>query len=245
MSGIFDLFRKKTVLSPNDLVTDIHSHLLPGIDDGVADLEESVRVLKYLASLGYRKIITTPHIMSDVYPNTREDILRLLPQVQEAAREAGLDISIEAAAEYYLDEAFMDLLSHPGQLLSFGDGYLLFETNMISRPLPLEEAIFLLLSQGFKPVMAHPERLRYIQDGPELLEELAGKGLRYQVNLGSFAGYYRKEAKQIAEGMAKKGLVSFLGSDCHKIQHARMIEKAFMNRKIRYCSGPKLLNTQL
>lgn len=245
MPRIFNFFKKKVQLSPQHLQTDLHSHLLPGIDDGVNDLEEAVKVLSHMASLGYRKVITTPHIMQDVYPNSRETILTLLPQVKEAARNAGLTIEIAAAAEYYLDEAFMELLKTPEQLLTFGDNYLLFETNMMSRPMALEEAIFQLQSHGIKPVMAHPERVQYILAEPQLLQELAQKGLRYQINLGSFAGYYRKEAKLLAEAMAKKGMVSFLGSDCHKIQHARMIEKAFVNRKIRHCEGPQLLNSEL
>src|SRR5690606_10602657 len=126
----------------------MHSHLLPGLDDGVATMEDAEAIIRRFISLGYTHIITTPHVMSDTYRNTPETILGRLEEVKAHLRSKGLEISISAAAEYYLDEVLMKMLSDGERLLTFGDRYLLFETNFLTEPFNLKEFIFLATTKG-------------------------------------------------------------------------------------------------
>ena len=223
MIDIFFKKRKFPTIYP--LEVDIHSHLLPGIDDGVKTTEEAIEILRVFKALGYKKIITTPHIMAEFYPNTPEIIQQKLEELKRAVHEADLDIKVEAAAEYYLDETFLKLLDDPEKLLTFGKKYLLFETSFINEPVFLKEAIFKINAVGLQPVLAHPERYIYIQANPSLIEELAERNVLFQCNINAIDGYYSGGAKKIAKVMIKQGLVSFLGSDCHNIRHATLIEQ--------------------
>src|SRR5687768_7113243 len=120
----------------------MHSHLLPGLDDGVKSLEESLTVISYFKDLGYKKLITTPHVMSDIYRNSTESILQKLAEVKNYLREKNIDIEIQAAAEYYLDDALVSALHRNAPLLTIGNRYLLFETNFLTEPFNLKEFIF-------------------------------------------------------------------------------------------------------
>ena len=161
---IFSLFGKKKEKQKGPaLKIDLHSHLIPGIDDGSKSMEESLTLLKGMEALGYEKVITTPHIMFDTYKNTPKIINEGLLSLREAAKFEGIDVEIEAAAEYYLDEGFYDHL-HSDEVMSINGKYLLFETSYVSKPLQLEEMIFEIGTAGYTPLMAHPERYRYIKD---------------------------------------------------------------------------------
>ena len=222
----FWIFGKKDKrVSKFKLTTDIHSHMLPAIDDGSNSLEESINMLKAMQDAGYSKVITTPHIMVDVYKNTPKIIREKLAFLREEANLQGLNIEIEAGAEYYLDDGFLEHLNS-GDILSFGDNYLLFETSYMDRPINMEEMIFEIQSAGYKPVLAHPERYRYINDMEVEYRKLKDLGLLFQLNLNSLIGGYGKSAKHKAEFLAKRGFVSFLGSDVHNLKHIEGIKKA-------------------
>ncbi|MDX2303932.1 MAG: CpsB/CapC family capsule biosynthesis tyrosine phosphatase [Microscillaceae bacterium] len=227
------------------IFTDLHSHLLPGIDDGSQSLEESENLIRRLIQLGYRKLITTPHIMQDYYRNTPEIILEKLQTLQEHLQKKQIEIELSAAAEYYLDEYFIDLLAKKKTLLTFGDNYLLFETSYINQPTNLFETVFLMQSMGYKPVLAHPERYLYLQQQFAILEKLHEYGVLFQLNINSLSGYYSRNAQIFAETLVNKSLVSFVGSDCHKIKHLDQME---LSRSKKYfaklCKIP-LLNHQL
>ena len=209
------------------LTTDIHSHFLPGIDDGVSSLEESVAVIREMQQLGYNRAITTPHVMGDFYPNTPEIIHQKLEEVNNELQRQNIEFSLSAAAEYYLDEFFMAKLEDPNEkLLTFGDNYLLFETSYMNEPRFLKEAIFALRAAGYKPVMAHPERYIYFYDNEALLQDLISREVFMQVNLLSIDGYYSVPAKKLAEKLIKQKQVSFLGTDCHNLKHLRHLKLA-------------------
>ncbi|MCD6653277.1 MAG: capsular biosynthesis protein [Sulfurovum sp.] len=218
--------KRKAGKSVNALRVDVHSHLIPGIDDGSGTLEESVSLLKAMQALGYEKVITTPHVMADAYGNTKSSILRGLCSLQEEAAKNGLTIQIEAAAEYYLDEGLPGLIEKDELLLAGGE-YLLFETSYTHRPNGLERVIFEILSAGYKPLLAHPERYRYIQDPLEEYSRLKALGVFFQLNINSLGGYYGKSAKKAAEFLCKEGMVDFLGSDAHHQKHTDSLEKVF------------------
>ncbi len=224
-------FGKKSKSEVKPLYVDIHSHLLPGIDDGSASLEETIGLIKEFIGLGYRKLITTPHIMGDCFKNTPEIIQEKLELVRNEVKNQGLLIELEAAAEYYLDEAFIQKLERGEPLLTFGDSYLLFETSFMNEPASLKEVIFQIASSGYRPVLAHPERYVYMYSSFEKYEDLFNRGLYFQLNISSLSGYYSKESKRIAERLIKNNMVHFVGSDCHGTRHLEAIKKV-RNEKI-------------
>ena len=136
----------------------MHSHLLAGLDDGVKSHEEAVQLIRNFYRLGYRKVITTPHIMSDFYKNEPEQIIAKAVELNNILQEHEVPVIVEAAAEYYLDENLISKLNAREKLLTFGDNYLLFETNFFSEPYHLNDFIFNAITQGYKPILAHPER---------------------------------------------------------------------------------------
>jgi tyrosine-protein phosphatase YwqE len=147
----------------NPISIDIHSHLLPGIDDGTKSIEESLTIIKKFQQLGYTKLITTPHIMSHIYQNTKDIILEKLDLLQTRIQDENINITIEASAEYYLDNDFLDKIKKK-DILPFTDKYVLFETTYQSRPMILNKAIFEMQSKGYTPVLAHPERYLYLHN---------------------------------------------------------------------------------
>lgn len=232
--GFFDrFFTKSTRIDKKaDLSligVDMHSHFIPGIDDGAQTLEDSVNLLRAMSEFGYRKVITTPHIMSDFYQNNPEIILSGLAKVKEAIQQEGIAIEVEAAAEYYLDfdlEAKID----KGGLLTFGNNYLLFEVSYMNPPDILNQVIFKLATNGYRPVLAHPERYPFWYNDFEKYEEFKDKGVLLQLNINSLTGYYGGGAKKIAEQMIEKNMVDFIGSDCHRMDHTQVMKDAQYER---------------
>jgi tyrosine-protein phosphatase YwqE len=205
------------------LVADMHSHLLPGLDDGAETVEHSLDLLRALRDMGFRKLIMTPHIMGDFYKNTPEGIRTALYLLREAATAAGLgNVELECAAEYYLDEFLGRKLADGTEMLTFGGEkrYLLFETSYMNEPLNLYEIVFELKAQGYAPVLAHPERYTYLYGRFAEIEKLRrDHGVLLQVNLNSLAGYYSPAAKRVAEQLVDGGLVDFVGTDTHHLRH--------------------------
>ncbi len=230
---IFSFFKKKEVKERGPVLkVDLHSHLIPGIDDGSRSMKESLSLLKGIEALGYKKVITTPHIMLDAYKNTPEIIQNGLTALRKSALSEGIDIEIEAAAEYYLDDGFETLLKK-GDMLTIKGQYLLFETSYFAKPLQLEEMIFSISSSGYIPLMAHPERYRYIKDPQKEYERFKELGVLFQVNLNSFSGHYGKDAKQKADFLSKEGMIDFLGSDVHHAKQVRTLSDVFMSDEYR------------
>jgi len=239
---MFSFFKKREISpEPPEIYVDIHSHFIPGIDDGARTTEESLLLLKRMSDLGYKKVITTPHIMSDAYPNTPDIIRKGAESLRISIEENGIDIKLEAAAEYYLDEAFYDLI-RKDEVLTIADRYLLFETSYVSKPLHTEALIFEISSAGYTPLMAHPERYRYIKDPKKEYGRLRDLGVMFQVNINSFGGHYGKHAKSLASFLSDAGMIDFLGSDTHHIKHTESLREVretneyrriFLRNKIR------------
>jgi tyrosine-protein phosphatase YwqE len=237
--------RKKSYPEVNSLTVDIHSHLLPALDDGVKTVEEAAEIILRFEKLGYKKIITTPHVMSDAYRNTPEVILEKLKVLKMYLAMRGILMEIEAAAEYYLDEHLISQLEANQKILTFGKNYLLFETNFLTEPLHLKEFIFLATTKGYKPVLAHPERYLYLQNNIEKMQDLLDRGVLFQLNISSVTGYYSKQVKQAAIKLIERKWVHFLGSDCHHIQHIKLMEDATQLRHYRQALSLPLLNNSL
>ncbi len=206
----------------------MHSHFIPGIDDGAQSMEESLALLHGMEALGYEKVITTPHIMVDAYQNTPKIIKEGLTSLKDAAKTQGIGLEIEAGAEYYMDEGFYAHL-HSGEVMAVGNKYVLFETSYISKPLQIEEMIFEIGAAGYIPLMAHPERYRYISDPKKEYSRFKELGVLFQVDLNSFGGHYGESAKQNADFLSKHGMIDFLGSDVHHKKHLGTLEGVFMS----------------
>ncbi|MGI4872633.1 MAG: tyrosine-protein phosphatase [Janthinobacterium lividum] len=232
------------------LQVDMHSHLLPGLDDGAETVAHSLDLLRELRTLGFTKLVMTPHIMGDFYKNTPEGIRAALATLRAAATEAGLaDVTLECAAEYYLDEWLGRKLADGTELLTFGGErrYLLLETSYLNEPLNLNGTIFDLQAAGYQPVLAHPERYVYLYNRFSELERLRREqGVLMQLNLNSLAGYYSPAARQVAEKLIDGGLVDFVGTDTHHLRHtAALASKTVKSAYFRKLMALPLLNNTL
>lgn len=246
--GLFgNLFSKSKSLDPFDLSNigvDMHSHLIPGIDDGSKSMDETIAMLAKLESLGYRKVITTPHVMNEVYPNTPEIIKEGLENVRSMAKQLKLDIEIEAAAEYYYDESLIEKTKNKS-LLSFGDNYVLVEFAFQNEPQFEDQLFFEMQMQKYQPILAHFERYAYFLGSTEKAKEYREKGVNIQVNLNSLSGHYGPEVKKQAERLIDAGLVDFVGTDCHRIQHLLILEENLKNPYIHKLANLPLKNKLL
>ncbi|MBD3626809.1 CpsB/CapC family capsule biosynthesis tyrosine phosphatase [Cyclobacterium sp.] len=226
---IFNKFQKSADGQKLDLTwmqADMHSHLIPGIDDGAQTMDESLVLIGRLASFGLKKLIITPHIMSEFFRNTPEIITDGLNDLKKATASAGINIELEAAAEYYLDEIFFEKVEKNEHLLSFGENkMLLLETGFMSKPHILLETFFRLEMAGYQPVFAHPERYIYLHQEKDTLEALADRNIPFQLNLLSLTGYYSKGVKKFAEKIIDMGLVKLVGTDCHNEKYLDALEK--------------------
>jgi len=218
--SFFGLNSKKLLSS-----VDLHSHLIPGIDDGAKDLETSLLLIKELKALGYKKLITTPHI-SDMFPNSSRTILEGYRILKEELSKQNIQIELEIGAEYYADEQF-EILLESNDILSFGkERYLLFELSYFTPPQDIDNLIYDIKLKGYTPVLAHPERYLYWHLDFNKYRELKEMGTLFQINLNSTVGYYNKDIQHIAEELITQSLVDFIGSDTHHMTHITSLKRS-------------------
>jgi len=225
MFGIFKKkeYKKDITFDYGSILVDMHSHVLPGIDDGAKNPEESIVLVKKLMALGIKKIIATPHIMADYYRNTPETINGALEILKAELEKEKIDIQIEAAAEHYFDETFEARINNR-ELMIMGDNYVLFEFSFINQPPNTVPVVQKLKDMGYKPILAHPERYPYLDI--DQLKTLHDWGLLFQINTISLTGYYGKETKKAAESLIDNQLVDFISSDMHHLRHAEALKQA-------------------
>lgn len=204
------------------LAADMHSHFLPGIDDGAQTIEDSIELITNMQQLGYKRIVTTPHIKVDHYPNTSAIIMSKLAEVKTALNERGIDMPVHAAAEYYIDDYFLGLLDTE-PLLTIWKNEVLVEISFMFEPIQLGDIIFRLTSRGYQPIMAHPERYMYYHHDFDKYEELKNRGCYLQMNINSLAGYYGKQVKQVAEKLFSMGMYDYVGTDMHNLKHTDVV----------------------
>ncbi len=229
---MFSFFRKKEKkLEPigfDSLICDIHSHFIPGIDDGSPDLETSVKLVKKMQELGFNKIITTPHVMHDFYRNTPEIILSGLKSLKNELKAQSINVDISAAAEYYVDYYFESKLNADEDFLTFGDKHILIETSFVSEPPNFSESIFKLQLKGYKVILAHPERYGFMS--VDDLKKYKDRSVKLQLNLLSLLGYYGSECKLKAEKLIENNMVDFVGTDCHNLNQASIYHQCMTNK---------------
>jgi len=244
-----NIFSKDKEVIPADLSkvgVDMHSHLVPGVDDGSKSTEDSLELIRGLASLGYRKLITTPHIMSDLYPNDGKALKQKADALREVLLKENINVELECSAEYFLDDHFLELLRN-GKLEPFSANYILFEMSFMEKSPLLQEAIFELQNAGYIPILAHPERYTYLHRTYDAYQSLVDQGVHLQLNINSVTGHYSPQVAEISEKLLKDDLISFLGSDCHHKGHLVLSESALFNNVLaEYVNDKsKLLNASL
>ena len=220
-------FKKKIPLTDffTDGFVDIHSHLLPGIDDGATDMDTSIALLLKMASYGIKNFITTPHVLGSVYPNSSEVIKQKLAAVKKELEKREIKgISIQAAAEYMLDGEFSALLDQK-DILVLKDNYILVEMSYFSAPINLYELLFKIQLKGYKPVLAHPERYNFYHTDFKSYYKLKQAGCLFQLNLLSLTDQYGKGVQKTSEKLLKENLYDFVGTDTHHQNHLELLPK--------------------
>jgi protein-tyrosine phosphatase len=225
---MWPLFRKKIIVPAGltGLQCDMHSHLIPGIDDGSPDLETSIRLIRGLMDLGYTKIITTPHVNSSIFPNTPAIIRSGQTAVAEELDRQGIAVVFSAAAEYLMDDHFTRMLDNGEPLLTLKQNLVLVELSFAVPAINLKEILFQLQLKGYQPVLAHPERYLYFGANKGWYEQLRDAGCLFQLNLMSFSGFYGRESQQLVEYLIKKKYVDLLGTDLHHEKHLEVLSQS-------------------
>jgi len=215
--------QKEATFNYESLIVDMHSHVLPGIDDGAQTPQESIALIRRMMALGIKKIIATPHIMADYYKNTPETINNALEILKAELVKENISIKVEAAAEHYFDETFEPRVENR-KVMTMGDNYVLFEFSFINSPPNAISVIKKMMENRYKPILAHPERYPYMDI--EQLRKFKTWGCSLQLNTISLTGYYGKDAKKKAEDLIDNDMIDFISSDMHHLRHADALEHA-------------------
>jgi protein-tyrosine phosphatase len=224
---MFSIFKKKkSVISSSyfPIATDIHSHILPGIDDGSQDVETSLVLIDGLIKLGITSSIATPHIIGDMYRNNAETIGAALSKLKNALAEKQINFKVNAAAEYMLDDYFLTLLKNKTPLLTLKENKILTEFSYAEKPYNIQQMVFSIITEGYQPLLAHPERYGYFHNDYKQYHSLKELGFLLQVNLLSLTGYYGKPVAKAATYIIKNDLASFTATDLHHQRHMQAIQ---------------------
>lgn len=242
---MFGIFKKNKQYDLKWLGVDVHSHLLPGIDDGSPDAATSLTLMAGLQELGYHTFFATPHVYSEIYPNTPETILPAHQQLQAALEAKGMaDLKLYAAAEYMIDDQFASYADQ-GVLLTLPDQHVLIEMSYQYERQDLMDHIFQLQLKGYKPILAHPERYKYYHQDYKIFKEIKDRGCALQVNLLSLSGYYGDRVRKTAYYLVKEGMVDFLGTDIHHVKHLEAIRHFVRQTDLQSLFGKNYLRNQL
>ena len=230
----------------SSLAVDMHSHLLPGIDDGSPNIEISLELIRRMMKIGFKKFITTPHIMWEMYKNTPDIINEKLELLRTALKKEGMDVEINAAAEYFLDEHIEKLMTAKQRLLTVADNMVLVEFSLANQPFSLKEILFEMTMQGYQPIIAHPERYIYFEQARDFYDELKDAGYYFQLNINSLSGYYGKSAEKLAQYLLRKDYYNFLGSDLHHFRHIEALTNPVITPVLqRLVESGKIMNSKL
>ena len=216
---IFNLFKSKPTLK--DLIpegfVDIHSHILPGIDDGAKNIEDSLVLISEMRELGFSKIIGTPHTYPGLHDNTKKTIKDSFEKLKNNKPDK---IQLGYASEYMLDESIIEKANEK-ELLCIEKNYVLIELSFISAPYNLYEIIFNMRVNDYIPILAHPERYIYLSTNKKNYFKLIDAGCKFQINLLSLTGHYGNNVVNICDKLLELDLIKFSGSDIHTLRHIR------------------------
>jgi len=200
---------------------DMHSHLIPGVDDGAKDVQDSIQLISGLKELGFHHLITTPHTLQDIHPNTTETLKNGHSKLDGKLPEG---ITLNLSSEYYLDEQFQSQLNE-GNLMPLKGKRLLVEFSQISRPRDVEEVFFDLGIKGYQVILAHPERYLFFHKQFDYYKRIKEMGVELQVNALSLTEHYGKHINSIAEKLIEKDMIDFIGTDIHHVRHLETLKR--------------------
>ena len=223
---MFSIFSSKKLLASKlGEFTDIHNHILPGIDDGAKTPEDSLQLLSNFKEMGITNLICTPHTMSDFHPNTPATITAAQQSLQDFLTEKGhTEFKIRASSEYMMDSAFTDLLETKA-ILPLKDQFVLVEMSYLQPPVNLREILFKIGNAGFVPVLAHPERYAFYHSKYSMYTELKSI-CKFQLNALSITGYYGPGIAKTALKLLDEEMFDYLGTDTHHMRHIENLKKA-------------------
>lgn len=241
---MFQIFLKKRFLADSlHGFVDIHNHILPGIDDGAKTVEDSIAIIREFCSFGVTKFIATPHIMNDYYPNTPETIERALTVLKSKLLQLGMEyVAIEAAAEHMIDSHFESLLENNG-IMPLHSRHLLIEMSYLQPSLNFNDTIEKITSVGFFPILAHPERYRYLHSRSSVLKGYKKKNVLFQLNLLSLSDYYGRDIQNVALSLVDKKLVDFVATDIHSIKQLKLLKEIRVSDSLYNKLLPVIQNT--
>lgn len=229
---MFNFFKSKQAAPELFFKTDIHCHIIPGVDDGSQELTTSVELAERMRGWGLSRIIATPHVTQDTFENTPETLARPYDELKKALVEAEIDVELSHSAEYRIDEFFMSQIA-AGNLRPMPNNYLLVENSFVQESWTLDNLLFELNIKGFKPILAHPERYLYYHERRNRYRELHDRGTLFQVNVLSLAELYGREEKRVAEYLIENDMVDFLGTDLHNHRHADVLDSYLTSKDYR------------
>ena len=230
---MFSFFKSKA--SPSgvpflleSIESDWHCHILPGIDDGSQNEEQSLEMLQEYVRLGIKKIVATPHVRADYFKNTKESIIEAQSKVQNLITTHQLPVVLEASAEYFADENLLQLIEQD-QLLPIENQYILFEFPMQSPTLWATKLVEKLQRKGYTPLLAHPERYRYWHGKPQEWKKWKNRGVCFQLNLLSITGHYGSAERRAALQLLDSDYIDAVGSDAHGLRHLQKLNELAKN----------------
>ncbi len=228
---MFNIFHRKKENNQLFYSTDVHCHILPGVDHGSQNVEQSIEMLRAERDMGITRVILTSHVTAETFENTPDTLRPAFEILKQAVAETE-DIShmqLYLSAEYRMDE-FWDKQYTLGNQIAMPGNYILMENSFHQELLGLDELLFDLKVKGYKPILAHPERYIYYAQRKQRLEQLHNTGTKFQVNLLSLAGYFGQHCRETALWLVKHGMVDMLGSDMHGMEHVKVIQD-YINSK--------------
>lgn len=243
---MFNFFRKKQE-AKLFYHTDVHCHLLPGVDHGAQTVEESLELIARQKAMGIDRIMFTSHVTENTFENTPETLKQGFDILKAAVEEKGIELDMHYSAEYRLDEYWIKQRDE-GRLVALPGNYILLENSYQQELLMLDDIMFDIQLKGYRPILAHPERYPYYAMRHDRYRTLHNAGVKFQVNLLSLAGYYGVGPQQTAEWLIDNDFCDFLGSDMHGERHAVVIEDYITTkewRKIAKKLDGRLLNDKI
>ena len=236
--------KEKQVLSY--IGTDVHSHLIPGIDDGAKDYETSLACIAEMQRQGINKIYVTPHFQKYRFNNDEDDVVERFEKLKQLVAENNIDVSLNIAGEYLIDDGFREKINSGKKLLTLKDNYLLVEFSFNQSMFGIEELFFDVQMKGYEVILAHPERYSYLNKNSKLLANLKEQGIYFQSNVLSFGGFYGSEPMRLAYQYVENGWIDFLGTDIHGLRYRDALINTCKNSKfVKMIKKQKFLNNQL
>jgi len=241
---MFHIFSKKKFLVDYlQNFVDIHNHILPGIDDGAKNVQESIDLIRGFKELGITNLVATPHIMSNYYPNTKETIAASMDLLTNELIANDLkDISIEAAAEHMIDDNFEDILKR-GEVMPMRKQYLLVEMSFLQASINFDDAIQSVMKKGLFPVLAHPERYGYWHPNKANYSKYKKKGVQYQLNILSLSDYYGPEVHKMTLNLLDHGHFDYIATDIHRREQIEVLKEIKINAGVSESIIPLINNT--